>query len=133
MADQNEYEVGYKKPPQHTRWKVGQSGNPKGRPKKIKEFEKLLDIELSKEITITEGGQTVRVSKRELILKTLVHDAVKGDKRALKMLLPYITEHKSITGFESDAADRAAFIQLLSEFSEADDDQHNAQEDPFDD
>lgn len=130
MPDQNEFEVGYKKPPMYTRWKSGQSGNPKGRPKKIKEFEKLLDIELSKEITITEGGQKVRVSKRELIMKTLVHDAVKGDKRALKMLMPYITDHKTIGGFEPDAADRAAFIQLLGEFSESDNEIDNEQEEP---
>lgn len=133
MADQIEYEVGYKKPPQHTRWKAGQSGNPNGRPKKIKEFEKLLDIELSKEVTITEGDQTVRVSKRELLMKTLVHDAIKGDKRAIKMLLPYLSEHKTITGFEPDAADRAAFIQLLSEFAEADDDQQKDKEDTSND
>ena len=27
------YEVGYKRPPKHTRFKKGHSGNPKGRPK----------------------------------------------------------------------------------------------------
>jgi hypothetical protein len=32
MSD--DYEIGYKKPPRHTRFKKGQSGNPKGRPKK---------------------------------------------------------------------------------------------------
>ena len=56
MADRREYEVGYKKPPEHSRWKPGQSGNPKGRPKKVKDFEKLLDIELSQTLRITEGG-----------------------------------------------------------------------------
>jgi hypothetical protein len=30
------YEVGYAKPPQSTRFKKGQSGNPKGRPRKVK-------------------------------------------------------------------------------------------------
>ena len=50
MTDQHEYEVGFKKPPKQTQWKPGQSGNPNGRPRKIKDFEKLLDIELSKEI-----------------------------------------------------------------------------------
>src|SRR5205823_6157875 len=29
-----EYQVGYRKPPQHSRFKNGQSGNPKGRPKR---------------------------------------------------------------------------------------------------
>jgi hypothetical protein len=30
-----DYEVGYKKPPPHTRFKPGESGNPAGRPKSI--------------------------------------------------------------------------------------------------
>lgn len=37
MSKKNEggnYEIGYKKPPKHTRWQKGQSGNKKGRPKK---------------------------------------------------------------------------------------------------
>ena len=31
--DQPDYKVGYKKPPLHTRFQKGQSGNPRGRPK----------------------------------------------------------------------------------------------------
>ncbi len=36
MAD--EYEVGYKRPPKHTQFKLGQSGNMKGRPKGTRNF-----------------------------------------------------------------------------------------------
>lgn len=42
------YEVGYGKPPVHTRWKPGQSGNPGGRPLKIKEAENILLENLKK-------------------------------------------------------------------------------------
>jgi len=31
MPHEPDYEVGYKKPPQHTRFKQGQSGNPRAR------------------------------------------------------------------------------------------------------
>ena len=31
-ADRHDYEVGYRKPPRHTRFAKGQSGNPRGRP-----------------------------------------------------------------------------------------------------
>ncbi|MCB9848492.1 MAG: hypothetical protein H6814_08775 [Phycisphaeraceae bacterium] len=123
MTEQNDqdrdYEVGYGKPPEHSRWKKGQSGNPKGRPKKIKDFEKLLDIELSRTLQITEGGRQVSLTKRELILKTLVNDALKGDLRAMKMILPFIVKQQSVEGFEPDTADREALRQLLGEFNRA--------------
>ena len=38
----SDYKVGYKKPPLHTRFKKGQSGNPSGRPKGSKNFSTLL-------------------------------------------------------------------------------------------
>ncbi len=116
MDDQPEYEIGYQKPPKHTQWKVGQSGNPNGRPKKIKDFEKLIDIELSKELRITEGGQQVTISKREVIIKTLINDALKGDLRAMKMVLPFITNHRTVEGFQPDSTDREAFNQLIQQF-----------------
>lgn len=121
MTDQHEYEVGYKKPPKQTQWKPGQSGNPNGRPRKIKDFEKLLDIELSKEITITEGGKQISISKREVLLKSLVNDALKGDLRAMKMVLPFMVSQQSITGFEPDAADRQAFEQLMRTYEQSGD------------
>ncbi|WP_254438687.1 DUF5681 domain-containing protein [Ruegeria arenilitoris] len=34
MSDQTKTQVGYMRPPEHSRFKKGKSGNPKGRPKK---------------------------------------------------------------------------------------------------
>ena len=41
-ADAAEYEIGYRKPPKHTQFKKGQSGNPKGRPKRSESFGQLV-------------------------------------------------------------------------------------------
>ena len=120
MDDQPQYEVGYQKPPKHTQWKAGQSGNPNGRPKKIKDFEKLIDIELSKTLRITEGGQQVTLTKREVIIKTLVNDALKNNPRSIKMLIPLMAKHYTVEGFQPDAADREAFNQLIQQFGSTD-------------
>ena len=44
MADDDkDYEVGYKKPPKHTQFQPGQSGNPAGRPPKSRNLKRLVD------------------------------------------------------------------------------------------
>lgn len=80
------YEVGYGKPPKHTRFKPGQSGNPKGRPKGTKNLKTDLIEELSETIDIREGGGTRRISKQRAVVKSLAARAIKGDARAASLL-----------------------------------------------
>lgn len=83
MSDQNEdYEVGYRKPPKSGQFKKGQSGNPKGRPKGAKGVKASLRRELESKITILEDGRSVKLSKAEVIAKSLTADALKGDSKS---------------------------------------------------
>ena len=79
--------VGPGNPPEATRFKPGQSGNPNGRPRKERSLLKHLETELDAEIQITEGGSTVRLTKRQALAKSLVHNSLKGDHKALTALL----------------------------------------------
>jgi hypothetical protein len=119
--EDRDYEVGYGKPPKSTRWKPGQSGNPKGRPKKIKDFDKLIDRELSLNVRITEDGESKVVSKRELIIKRLVTEALKGDKSALKLMVNLMKANLSVEGFEPDPAEHAALLAMLARAQNEDD------------
>lgn len=65
--------------PNNKPFKKGQSGNPKGRPKKIPELDKLLADVLGEE----KNGLTAA----EAILKALLSKAAKGDVRAAEVLL----------------------------------------------
>jgi hypothetical protein len=86
----NKYEVGYKKTPQHSRFKPGESGNKKGRPKGNKSAYALLNEILNQKITFKESGQTVKISKRAAMLTQLINKGVKGDINAITALLPHV-------------------------------------------
>jgi len=80
------YEVGYRKPPKHTRFKPGQSGNPRGRPKGTNNLKTDLMEELRENIVIREGDQSHKVSKQRAFVKTLVARTLKGDARSATLL-----------------------------------------------
>jgi len=82
-----DYEVGYGKPPCHTRFKKGQSGNPKGRPSDTKNLSALLDQALDERVILAEDGKRKKISKRQAFINQLVDQAAKGDLRAGKILL----------------------------------------------
>jgi hypothetical protein len=80
--------VGYRKPPKHTRFAKGVSGNPRGRPKGSRNLRTLLDTELDRPITIREqGGRSRKLSKAEALIKRMVNTALEGDLRAHKLIL----------------------------------------------
>ncbi len=80
------YEVGYGKPPKHTRFQPGQSGNPRGRPKGTKNLKTDLMEELGEKIIVREGGQARKVSKQRAVVKSVVARTLKGDVRAAALL-----------------------------------------------
>src|SRR5438477_7828410 len=51
------YEVGYGKPPLHTRFQKGESGNPKGRPRGKKNMATLLSTALNASIVVVANGR----------------------------------------------------------------------------
>jgi len=78
--------VGYGNPPQNTRFKKGQSGNPKGRPKGTLNLATVLARTLREKVVINEHGQRKVVTKLEAAIKQLVNKAAAGDLAALRQL-----------------------------------------------
>src|SRR5438309_11639007 len=87
MKDPPEYRVGYGKPPQHTRFRKGRSGNPKGRPKRAESFARLARRTLNERIAIKENGERRVISKLEAVLKQLINKAATGDARAIREII----------------------------------------------
>ncbi len=84
---QNDDDIGFGKPPKHTQFKPGQSGNPAGRPKGTKNLKTDLEEELRELITVREGGNQKIVSKQRAMLKSLTAKAVQGDPRAADIVI----------------------------------------------
>src|SRR5437899_7315149 len=82
-----DYPVGYGKPPRHTRFRKGESGNPRGRPKGSESFVRLAQRTFNQRIAITENGARRTITKLEAALKQLINKAITGDARAIRDVL----------------------------------------------
>jgi Family of unknown function (DUF5681) len=83
------YEVGFGKPPKHTQFRKGVSGNPTGRPKKALDFDDELLRESRTSITINENGRRRSISKHAAVIKQLINQAMKGDRYAARTYLDH--------------------------------------------
>jgi len=101
--DESGYQVGYKKPPLHTRFRKGQSGNPRGRPRGAKNFSTLLTEALNEPVVVTEDGKRRKISKRELGLKRLANKFAMAEAQATKILLGLMLERERLAAAAAPA------------------------------
>ena len=80
-------DVGFGKPPRRSRFKAGQSGNPKGRPKGTRNLATQVRAVLGRRIPVLEQGQRRFVSATEALLHRYLALALKGDVKAGAFLL----------------------------------------------
>ncbi len=97
-----EFELGYGKPPKHTQFKKGRSGNPKGRAKGAQNVKTVLVKELSEKVVISENGEKKTVTKLEAVVKSLTARGAQGDPRAALQLLNIF---ERVVGEEAEEGD----------------------------
>jgi hypothetical protein len=111
------YEVGFGKPPRQTQFKKGQSGNRNGRPRGSKNLNTLLSQELKERLVVTENGQRKQVTKMQAAIKNLVNKGL-TDRRFMQLLLDAIRqmEVRNETSTASHAPLEGVDQQIIENF-----------------
>jgi uncharacterized protein DUF5681 len=92
----DEYRVGRGKPPLHSRFKKGQSGNPRG--PRAKNLPALLVRALGEPVIVTTNGRRRQITKREAVIAQLVDKSTGADLRATKMLIDLLKDIEKRAG-----------------------------------
>lgn len=82
-----EYEVGYGRPPKHSQFQKGQSGNPSGRPKEPTTFMESLNKQLSKDVKIIKDGKEYKITGLSAVSQRYVNMVLSGDYKYMKLFL----------------------------------------------
>lgn len=117
--DEHDYKVGPGRPPLHTRFRKGQSGNPGGRTQK--NLPALLADALNEPVFVTIDGERRKITKREAVVHQLVNKSTTADLRATKMLFDMIKDVERNAGValpppeprRLDEADKEVVQQLV--------------------
>jgi Family of unknown function (DUF5681) len=97
LPPDDDYPVGYRRPPRHTQFKRDHSGNPKGRVKGSKNFSTLFSEELAKLVTITENGRSRRVPKGRALATHVINRALSKDLKGAAIVFDQIRHSEEST------------------------------------
>lgn len=105
MAEDNE--IGYGKPPEASRWRKGQSGNPKGRPKTRVDHLRDAAAILSEPVTArASDGSSVSLAGLEAAYLALCRKGLKGDVPALLRAINIMLEVQPAVEAKADVKRR---------------------------
>src|SRR5215203_1004657 len=115
-TSQGNYTVGYGRPPKHTRFRKGQSGNPRGRPRGDTRaippvgLSQALRKAASRPVSMTVDGRRTRTTLAEAIIQQLLARAAKGDHRSTKLFCDLVR----LTETDSETRSHEEWLDLLN-------------------
>jgi hypothetical protein len=90
MAKDKKTRGGYGRPPTHTQFRPGKSGNPRGRPKVSKDLQARLKKAAAEKVVLQDGDRERKVDKLDVALTQMMNKAAQGQPSFLKMALAQI-------------------------------------------
>lgn len=141
-SQSQDYEIGYGKPPKSGQFKPGKSGNPKGGRKGSPSIKDLTKKNLNRKIEVTEAGISKKFSATEIMVRTFINKALRGDlacgKFVLEMLKTQTDEDVATTDADSmteeswklvtDYFEQNEFGESRSAYTDGSADDNNSQE-----
>ena len=117
-------DVGYGKPPRRHQFKPGQSGNPKGRKKGVKNEITILQELLQHKVSLNERGKTRKIILVEAILRKVAEDCLRGNIKSVGFLLNRYYAAAAGDAAQADLGedDKAVLEAYLREFKANPDD-----------
>src|SRR5215208_5925759 len=101
-----DYEVGKYRPPKHSQFKPGHSGNPKGRRKKSAHVGATMDQLLNQKVSVLVDGEKRKMTGIEALLRKSFAEALKGDHRMMKMFLDFAKRRSDATAGDFEATQK---------------------------
>ena len=94
----SDYPVGYRRPPEHSRFKKGQSGNPSGRRRytQTRRAQQLMREELYRKVSVRENGKILRMSAFQAIFRKQILLAAQGNAAAVKEVMKTLLQVETL-------------------------------------
>jgi Family of unknown function (DUF5681) len=100
----NSYQVGYGRPPIDRRFKPGQSGNPKGRPRGSRNAKAVVAGVMNEKVPVRANGKRRKMTKFEVALQAIAQKAMQGDARALNTLIGIMAKTSQFDDTETETS-----------------------------
>lgn len=112
-----DYSVGYRRPPTHSRFQPGQSGNPAGRRKGHPSVGEIFMKEAARLVKVKRGDNVETIPKYEAIIRRLLQSAMEGDNAAARLVLMGLSQTASTTdgGAVEDEAGNMSVMAMPDE------------------